>query len=196
MILGWAARDLSAAPRSLFAEVDVPDELYEQVLRLHCEAWPDHGSHRHDPALRPLSMLLLREGRVVSALDILSKDVHHRGDVYAASGLSAVVTDCAQRGRGFGHHLVQAAYEEIGRRGADLGLFTCDPPLQPFYEEAGWRTLSGTVLVGGTPDHPFRSDHEGKITMGHFYSTRARSHAAAFMGAPIALYPGEIDKLW
>jgi len=141
-------------------------------------------------------MLLLREGRVVSALDILSKDVHHRGDVYAASGLSTVVTDCAQRGRGFGHHLVQAAYEEIGRRGADLGLFTCDPLLQPFYEEAGWRTLNGTVLIGGTPDHSLRSDHEGKITMGHFYSTHARSHAAEFIGALIALYPGEIDKLW
>ena len=180
----------------MFAEADVPTELRKQVLRLHREVWPDANPHNHDPALRPLSMLLLQEGRVLTALDILSKDVHHRGDVYAASGLSAVVTDPAQRGRGFGRHLVHAALEEIGRRRADLGLFTCDPPLRRFYEEAGWGILIGTVLIGGTRDQPLPSDREGKITMGHFYSLRARRHAQEFIRARIELYPGEIDKLW
>jgi hypothetical protein len=52
------------------------------------------------------------------------------------------------------------------------------------------------VLIGGTPAHPLGSDREGKVTTGHLYSARARSHAGAFIGARIALYPGEIDKLW
>ena len=129
-------------------------------------------------------------------LDVLWKNVQHQGGVYLAGGLSAVVTDATQRGRGFGRQIVRAAREEIGTRGADLGLFTCDPPLQRFYELAGWRTLIGTVLVGGTPDRPLPSDREGKITMGYFYSTSARERADAFIGARIALYPGEIDKLW
>jgi len=179
-----------------FPETNVPAELRKQVLRLHAEAWPDLELHGHDPSLRPLSMLLLDEGRVVSALDILSKDIHHRREAYAASGLSSVVTDPAQRNHGFGRHLVQTACEEIGRRRADLGLFTCDPSLQRFYEKAGWRRLSGTVLIGGTPDQPLPSDRLGKITMGHFYSARASRDAQAFIGARIELYPGEIDKLW
>lgn len=180
----------------MFAEADVPEELREQVFALHREAWPDHEPHGHDPALLPLSMLLLEDGRVLSALDVLWKNVQHQGGVYLAGGLSAVVTDATQRGRGFGRQIVRAAREEIGTRGADLGLFTCDPPLQRFYELAGWRTLIGTVLVGGTPDRPLPSDREGKITMGYFYSTSARERADAFIGARIALYPGEIDKLW
>ena len=129
-------------------------------------------------------------------LDLLSKGIVHRGEVYTAGGLSAVVTDPAHRGCGFGRHLVKVAREEIGRRGADIGMFTCDPSLRRFYEKAGWRLLTGTVLIGGTPDNPLPSDREHKITMGHFYSRRARNNAQAFIGARIALYPGEIDKLW
>lgn len=174
----------------------MPAELRMQVLRLQRRAWPDAQPHGHDPALRPLSMLLLLEAQVVCALDILSKDVHHEGEVYAASGLSAVVTDTARRGRGFGVQLVRAARAEIARRGADLGLFTCDPSLRRFYERAGWRILPGTVLIGGTPDDPLPSDRESKVTMGDFCSTRARNHAQAFIGARVALYSGEIDKLW
>jgi GNAT superfamily N-acetyltransferase len=103
-------------------EADVPAGLRKQVLRLHREAWPELHPHGHDPALRPLSMLLLKDGLVVSALDILSKAIQHDGDVYAASGLSAVATDSAHRGRGFGRQLVLAAREEMGRRSTDHGL--------------------------------------------------------------------------
>ena len=39
---------------------------------------------------------------MLSALDILSKDIEHAGERYAASGLSTVVTDEALRGRGYG----------------------------------------------------------------------------------------------
>jgi aminoglycoside 2'-N-acetyltransferase I len=183
-----------------FPEADVPRELRVQVRALHNEAWPDYKAERdgpvHDPALRPVSMLLLDGDRVLSALDILSKRIHHRGQGFDASGLSTVVTGRANRGKGHGGRLVQAACGTIEASGADLGIFTCDSPLQAFYERAGWQVLPGTVLVGGTREAPFPSDQFDKVTMARFFSPQARTLADTFVGCRIELHPGEIDKLW
>ena len=184
-----------------FAESAVPAGLRAQVFRLQQQAWPDAEPGEpgpvHDPALRPVTMVLLLDGgRAVAALDILSKPIVHCGVRFEASGLSTVVTDRAEQGRGYGHRLVEAAREAIGASGADLGIFTCDGSLRGFYERAGWRCLPGTVLVGGTEDAPFPSDRLDKVTMASFFTGKARAHAPSFVGARIALHPGNIDKLW
>ncbi len=56
-------------------------------------AWPSgSGSDTpaqattHDPALRPLSMLLVDEGRVLATLDILFKEITHAGRAFSAGG--------------------------------------------------------------------------------------------------------------
>ncbi len=165
------------------------------------QAWPGDSdaparTPRHDPALRPVSMTLVADGRVLAALDILSKEIEHAGERYAASGLSTVVTDEAVRRRGHGRRLVVAAREAIAESGADLGIFTCDRPLGPFYESAGWTVIPGAVLVGGTPEEPFPSDQWDKVTLASFFSAKAQRGAGSFAGARIALFPGSIDKLW
>jgi len=202
----------------VWPEADVPPDLRRQVIAIEDQVWPpvqptdqatDQAAdqpadqpaqagtmHGHDPALRPVSMLLVEDGRVRSALAVLSKQITHCGRRYAASGLSAVVTDPNCRGKGYGRQLAEAARLEMAARGADLGIFTCDPPLRSFYEPAGWQWLPGTVLVGGTPAAPFPSDQLGKITMGCFFSARARRSASIFLGCRVELYPGVIDKLW
>jgi aminoglycoside 2'-N-acetyltransferase I len=182
------------------AEADVPVELRRQVIALQDEEWPSERpgdlAPWHDPSLYPVSMLLVDADRVVAALDVLSKDLFHVGVRYAASGVSAVVTDPARRGEGHGVRLARAARGLMEDRGADLGIFTCDRHLQAFYERAGWDALEGTVLVGGTPEEPFPSDALEKVTMAAFFSDRARAAAPRFAGARIELYPGRIDKLW
>src|SRR5207302_646931 len=132
----------------------------------------------------------------LASLDILSKEFVHAGTSYRARGLSAVVTDRAQQGRGYGRQLAARAREAIRESGADLGLFTCDRELQGFYESAGWQLLPGSVLVGGTAEDPFPSDRPGfdKVTLASLFSARARE--AGFDHARIALYPGVIDRLW
>ncbi|ARZ68512.1 acetyltransferase [Streptomyces albireticuli] len=180
-----------------FAEEDVPAELRTRADALREQTWP--GAGPHDPALRPVTMLLVSpEGDVPAALDILTKRIAHGGRRYRAAGLSAVVTDAAHQGRGYGRRLVAAAREAIGESGADLGLFTCDRPLRGFYERAGWDVLEGAVLVGGTPRDPFPSDGPGfdKVTMAGFFTERAKRDAGAFRHSRVELYPGEIDRLW
>jgi aminoglycoside 2'-N-acetyltransferase I len=183
-----------------YAQDELPAVLRDQVLALHQQAWPSFGDREpgplHDPLLDPVAMLLVADGRVLAALHILSKRIEHAGSTYAASGLSTVVTDEAERGRGYGRRLVVAARDAIAASGADLGIFTCDRPLGPFYESAGWTILPGTVLVGGTPAAPFPSDQWDKVTLAAFFSERARRAAGRFAGVRIALYPGAFDKLW
>lgn len=168
------------------------------MLALHDEEWPSEGGSGHDPALRPMSMLLIDGDVVLASLDILSKELDHAGRRYRASGLSAVVTRRDVRGRGHGHRLVTAATATMTGSDIDLGLFTCDRALRPFYESAGWELLAGTVVVGGTASAPFPSDQPGfdKVTMARFFSAVAREHRADFEDCRIELYPGDIDRLW
>ena len=184
-----------------FPEAEVPPELRRQQTALQDETWPPSRPRglgpRHDPRLSPVSVLLVDDkGRVLSALDILSKRIDHRGREYAASGLSAVVTAPIVRRRGYARRLVAAARELIEAGGADLGIFTCDRPLQAFYEAAGWQHLPGTVLIGGTPQDPLPSDRFDKVTLACFFSPAAQAAAVDFVGARVDLYPGEIDRLW
>jgi aminoglycoside 2'-N-acetyltransferase I len=188
-----------------FPEAATPPELRTQVLDLHDEAWPreDPSSVRtdaptHDPALRPVSMLLVDGAMVLAALDILTKEITHDGRRYLAAGLSTVVTRQAARGHGHGRRLVAAAHAAMAAGDADLGLFTCDRPLQAFYENAGWHHLPGATIIGGTRTSPFRSDQPGfdKVVMADFFSADARQHRPTFAHSPIELYPGETDKLW
>jgi aminoglycoside 2'-N-acetyltransferase I len=174
-----------------FPESTVPADLRAQVRALH-------EAHRppHDPALRPLTLLLIADGRVLSVLDILSKYLVHDGERFAASGLSRVITDPRERRKTYGRQLVRAARDTMAASGADLGIFTCDRPLQRFYEWCGWQTLPGTTLIGGTPERPFPSDQFDKVTLASFFSAKARLHAPAFNHSQIALYSGEIDRLW
>jgi GNAT superfamily N-acetyltransferase len=186
-----------------FPEALVPHAMRVRVVALQDRAWPgDRASDAapwHDPALSPVSMVLLdNDDAVVAALDILSKHVSVAGAHLAASGLSAVVTDPDRRGEGHGTALCAAAREYIEASGADLGIFTCDRELLGFYVGAGWEHLEGTVLIGGTPDDPFPSDGDGfdKVALGGFFTTSARAARADVVGARVELYPGLIDRLW
>jgi aminoglycoside 2'-N-acetyltransferase I len=106
------------------------------------------------------------------------------------------VTCSTRRRCGYRRHLVRAARTAIAAGGADLGIFTCDRPLQAFYASAGWEVIERAVLIGGTPDNPLPGDQFDKVTVAAFFSARARRHAASFMHSRIGLYPGDIDRLW
>jgi hypothetical protein len=65
-------------------ESEIPHELRLQMVMLQDQAWPPDGPSDtapwHDKSLNPLSVLLLDDdGGVVSALDILSKQIAHGG---------------------------------------------------------------------------------------------------------------------
>lgn len=184
----------------IFPEAEVPAELRGQVLALQQLAWPGDAAPGlqaiHDPALSPLSLLLVENGRVLSALDILSKSLRHADAEFRASGISCMVTQPEDRSRGLGRLLAASARETMQANGADLGIFTCDRPLRRFYQACGWQELPGAVLLGGTPEAPLASSRFDKAVMACFFSAEAKRLAARFERCEIALYPGAIDTLW
>lgn len=195
-----------------YPEPAVPPDLRRQVHHLQDQAWPaapasspastpvDSSADApvHDPALHPLSMLLIDNRTVVAALDILRKPLDHAGNTFLAGGLSTVVTRTDLRGHGYGHRLITAARTAMADLHLDLALFTCDRPLQAFYERAGFQLLPRTTLIGGTPDDPFPSDQPGfdKVTLAAFFTPSAHQAGPTFHNTRIALHPGPIDKLW
>ena len=184
-----------------YPEAAVPVDLREQQHRIQKQEWPSDDKAEglvHDAALRPLTMLLVEANTVLATLDVLFKDVTHAGHRFAACGLSTVVTSEEHRGRGFGRELVAAAHEQMRAIDVDLALFTCDRRLQSFYVSSGFQVLPGSVLIGGTRDQPFPSDQPGfdKITLGDFFTPRARAARESFAHARIELFPGDLDRLW
>lgn len=184
----------------VFAEAEVPEALRVQVLDLQAAAFGDREPADrgpvHDPDLHPVSMLLIDGGTVVSALDVLGTHMAHAGQVWSVAGLSTVVTAKGRRRQGHGRTLVTAARAAIARSGADLALFTSDPPLSLFYRSCGFEVLEGAVVVGGTAADPLRSDSLDKVTLVTFFSDRARAQAPAFAHTDLGLYPGAVDRLW
>lgn len=182
-----------------FAEADVPAALARQVAALEAEAWPG-STPGHDPALAPRTLLLLDDaGTVAAALSLLRKEIRLGGRTYRAAGLSSVVTRTARRGQGLGGRLVAAARAELAADPAvDLALFSCDRPLAPFYQAAGFAPLPGTVLVGGTPEEPLATDDPGfdKLVPAAFFTGTPARDRAAFTGVRVPLHPGSIDRLW
>ena len=70
-------------------------------------------------------------------------------------------------------------------------------PLRRFYERAGWTYAAGRWRWREARRQiPFPSDRFDKVTMAAFFTPRARRPPRGFADARIALYPGEIDRLW
>ena len=183
-------------------EEDLSDDLKGQTLEAQRAEWPAaftgakaERTQLNDPALHAMIFSLLVDGQLASHLSVPRKTIAHRGESYKAYGLSAVLTVPAFHRKGYGERTVRAATAFMEEDGADVGLFTCDPPLRAFYERCGWTVLEGASLVGGTRAKPFPSDTLGKITFGRFFSARAQVHEQDFVGAAIWLELGEGD-LW
>ena len=173
-------------------------DLAAGLRRITVQAWPG-SDERHDPLLDPELFVDVEDGRVVAGLAVLTKDVVVAERRWRAAGLSAVVVAEEERGCGRAGALAAAARSWIvGEHGADVGLLTCDRPLVPLYERAGWAVLPGAVLVGGTVERPFPSDSPGmdKPVLAAWPSGAEAAVRAAFEQVRIPLHPGAIDRLW
>jgi len=191
------APTLLAYPQEL-----LPPHLKEAVIDVLEQEWPSVfnredrlGKPLHDPNKHPLMVMLVDQDMMLSCLAVPSTLIHLAGETYKASGLSAVLTNAAYRGRGYGRRLVTAARELIAGSDADIGVFTCDPPLVPFYVGCGWTLMEHTSVIGGTREKPFPADSLGKRTLMGFFSAKAQAHRSDFEGAAIHLGLREGD-LW
>lgn len=186
----------------VFPQDEVPPPLKTQVLMILEHPWPSGRTVEerltkplHDPRSSPVCMLLVEEREVLSYLAVSTRAIEHAAVRYLASGLGSVATHPDHLRRGHGARLVSAAKARIEASDADFGIFTCDPPLVPFYTGQGWTWMPSTVVIGGTRAQPFRADGLGKHTLMTFCSDQARAHQGDFENADVYLDLREGD-LW
>lgn len=142
----------------------------------------------HDPALDALSFYIIADRRVVSYAAVVYITIRHDGEALLAAGLSCVATDPACRRRGLGWRVVAAATRSILDSTVDLGLFTCDPPLIPFYARAGgWQAAPDVVLLGNRHPGALTSIGLGKAVMMRLVSDRAQCMTTSLEHAVIDL---------
>jgi len=185
-----------------YPQAELPRDVKTQVITICDSEWPSGSSAEkrlrlplHDPNRHPLIVVLTDDGIVLSYLAIPSTVIHHAGRTYRASGLSAVITHPLHRHHGYGRQIVTAARGVIAAGDADIGVFTCDPPLVDFYVQCGWTLMEHTAIIGGTREKPFPADSLGKRTLMEFFSEQAKQHCGDFVGASLFLDLREGD-LW
>jgi len=94
------------------------------------------------------------DGRLVSHVGMLTRDVEVDGTPTTIGGIGGVKTHPDARGRGYASAALQTAAAFFTD---DLGvafiLLVCLPPTVPYYERLGWQRFHGRLLVaqpGGT----------------------------------------------
>jgi GNAT superfamily N-acetyltransferase len=197
-----AGEDSVAATVLTYPQNLLPSYLKEAALDILEREWPSALSREerlrkplHDPNRDPLILVLVERDVVLGYLAVPSTRIHLAGATYKASGLSSVLINADYRGRGYGRRLVTAARDLIADSAADIGVFTCDPPLVPFYVGCGWTLMEHASVIGGTREKPFPAASLNKRTIMGFFSVKARAHRPAFEDAALHLELREGD-LW
>lgn len=185
-----------------FLQEDCPLDIKEQIILLMRREWPQAFENAvedvlwpDNPETHPTSLILIENNVVLSHVAVPWKYIDHEGQTFKAFGLSEVMTNPSYRNQGFGSKLVREAVSLIESQTADIGIFTCDPPLVGFYAKNGWEQLKNAYLVGGTHNQPFRSDSLGKCTLARFFSNKAQKYRHHFENSDIYLELGE-GQLW
>ena len=169
----------------------------EAVIGLLDRVWPPLPSEvasvtpLHNPDLSPVSFRLLDGDELVAYGAVLSQCVTVAGLVYLAQGLSCVACEPRLQGKGFGRRIVAEATAWMNHSGADIGIFTCDPELVPFYSQYGWVEAPGVLLCGSLDSTAINSADAGKRVLLQLWSTRAKANESDFgqvkidLGLPI-----------
>lgn len=142
----------------------------------------------HDERLDALSFYLTVGERVVSYAAVVQKPIQHAGQTFLLAGLSCVATDPDYQRRGLGARVVAAATRSILDSTADIGAFTCDPPLAAFYLRAGgWDVAPDVKLIGSGHPGALSSDALQKAVLMRLISDRARAAAPLLRATTISL---------
>ena len=172
-------------------------DMAARIAELENTAWPADGGAAFptEPDTYVTSFVLMDGGVAVSHAAVRKTLLRHRGERYAAYGLSEVVTRPGCRGMGYAGRVVREAARFILSCRPDISAFTCAEDKAAFYARFGWKAAPGVCLTGGTPEKPLRSAGLGLVTMLMLVSPKSQAHSGDFKNAELVLPLGE-GQLW
>ncbi len=168
---------------------ELPSDLNWQILSFLRITWPDGfvGENRLRDWIskeydHPSHFVLVEQGVLISHIEVVWKYLEHAGETYKAYGLSGVFTYPSLRGQGYGRQIVDAGTNYIKESDADIGMFHCDPGLEPFYSRSGWIPMRNSTTLIGPKDSPIVSD---ELMMMLFLSEKGKRGRSTFESEPV-----------
>lgn len=169
---------------STFLYQTAPPEIRLAIFHLLQKVWPDDLSATleqipaaHNPKLGAQSFCCWEEGKLVGYAAVLQTEIIKAGNPFFIGGLSCVCTDPDYQKRGIGKKVVQTATHWMrAQKNIDFGVFTCDPSLCAFYDEAGgWALYPDVCLIESHRPDALRSDKLGVAVMMQLFSQKAKA---------------------
>ena len=89
------------------------------------------------------AMVVEVDGKIVSNLHLIPYDVVLKGKALKGIYVSAVATLKEERGKGYASHLLNAALDEISKKGADIAFLV--PAIKGYYDRFGFFEIAPKV---------------------------------------------------
>ncbi|WP_082423201.1 GNAT family N-acetyltransferase [Paenibacillus dakarensis] len=181
---------------------EASEELRRQIAALQHRVWPDvctapketipdaHGKEFH-----ARSFFIYADGKLASYAGVVCKTIMHEGKAFKIAGLSSVATDPEYQGRGLGSCTVSGATQWIEQTDTDFGIFTCEPSLARFYEQAGsWQVAPDVILVGSHDEDALSSNNLPVVVLMSLLSEKAKGcesilrHTSIYLDLPVGKF--------
>jgi GNAT superfamily N-acetyltransferase len=104
------------------------------------------------------------DDRLVSLIGVLNRTIDVSGQRLVIGGIGGVATHPDFQRRGFAAKLLQAAAEEMRRRGSDdpydFAMLFCDPKLIPYYGKNGFYQVHNPIYILQSGRRVLFEDHQ------------------------------------
>ncbi|MBI4130197.1 GNAT family N-acetyltransferase [Candidatus Roizmanbacteria bacterium] len=171
------------ATMSSYSLPAIPAHLKWQILSFQRLVWPEGFRGRDE--FHPVTFVLTDNDVLLSHLQVVWKNLEHRGILYKTYGFSGVFTYPSHRRKGFASELIKAGSKRIEKQGdADIIFFTTT--IEGLYEKAGFEKLEKAKVLTGDQQKP---ELYQEISYARFVSVKGRRGRTDFMEYPI--YFGE-----
>ena len=144
---------------AVYNPADLPPVFAWQIRSFIRTVWPFLS--REDPddpmtalAWHPTHFVLHEAEMVLGHAAVVWKQLEHDGVAYRTYGLSGVFTFPAQRGKGYGAQLADAATTLIDNRNPDMAMLFTGTDVIDFYTKLGWVHVPDITILTGDKDHP------------------------------------------
>ena len=148
--------------------------IYKQWPKLYKN--PEYKKWMRDPNEATTRFILVIDNVVVTHAAVFERKLQANG--LKIAGLGGVVVKADQRGKNYGHFIVEAATNWIKAnsdvRNIDIALLTCHPKYELFYKRHGWKKLANSEKIRyGDSIDTSQPRTDGEITMIIYLSTGA-----------------------
>ena len=155
-------------------EPDIPADLDRAIRDTLVVCFPHHEkmyskTRQSNTPLAWTMVAVAAGGAAASLISVVERRIllPESGGSLRTAGIGTVSALPKYRKTGLSDRIMELVLEEADRRGYDIGMLFCKPPLVPVYSRMGWRVHEQPVIVAGDEGKPMLKNPAGN----HFAMT-------------------------